>query len=112
MARKLLTIGFDADDTLWHNERFFALTQERVAALLADYAERDHLDARLLEAERSLAELDAIYNAQNRNAEALLNIPGCYSESHKRAMSVRITAMPSWPLKVAASRFQCLDSFH
>ena len=52
MARKLLTIGFDADDTLWHNERFFALTQERVAALLADYAERDHLDARLLEAER------------------------------------------------------------
>ena len=41
---------------------------------------------RLLEAERSLAELDAIYSAQNRNAEALLNIPGCYSESHKRAV--------------------------
>ena len=41
---------------------------------------------RLLEAERSLAELDAIYSAQNRNAEALLNIPGCFSESHKRAV--------------------------
>ena len=39
---------------------------------------------RLLEAERSLAELDAIYSAQNRNAEAQLNIPGTYSESHKQ----------------------------
>ncbi len=52
MARNLMTIGFDADDTLWHNERFFRLTQERFAALLADHAERDHLDARLLAAER------------------------------------------------------------
>ncbi len=46
------TVGFDADDTLWHNERFFALTQERFAALLADYAAPDHLAGRLLEAER------------------------------------------------------------
>jgi len=46
------TVGFDADDTLWHNERFFALTQERFAAILADYAARDHLDERLLAAER------------------------------------------------------------
>ncbi len=52
MARNLLTIGFDADDTLWHNERFFVLTQERFADLLADYAGRDHLDARLMQAER------------------------------------------------------------
>jgi putative hydrolase of the HAD superfamily len=52
MARNLQTIGFDADDTLWHNERFFHLTQERFADLLADHAERDHLDARLLEAEK------------------------------------------------------------
>lgn len=52
MARNLLTIGFDADDTLWHNERFFQLTQERFAGLLAEYAETDHLMARLLDAER------------------------------------------------------------
>ncbi|MFZ7091596.1 HAD family hydrolase [Primorskyibacter sp. 2E233] len=52
MAQKLQTIGFDADDTLWHNERFFHLTQQRFAELLADHAERAHLDARLLEAER------------------------------------------------------------
>ena len=51
-TRGLTTIGFDADDTLWHNERFFRLTQERFAALLADYAERDHLSERLLDAER------------------------------------------------------------
>lgn len=52
MNRKLQTIGFDADDTLWHNERFFHLTQQRFAELLADHAERADLDARLLEAER------------------------------------------------------------
>ncbi|SDL36716.1 HAD family hydrolase [Aliiruegeria lutimaris] len=49
---KLTTIAFDADDTLWHNERFFVLTQDRFAELLADYAPRDHLDVRLLEAEK------------------------------------------------------------
>ncbi|NDR57114.1 HAD family hydrolase [Aliiruegeria sabulilitoris] len=49
---KLTTIAFDADDTLWHNERFFVLTQDRFAELLADYAPRDHLDERLLEAEK------------------------------------------------------------
>lgn len=49
---KLTAIGFDADDTLWHNERFFRLTQDRFAMLLADYADRDHLHERLLAAER------------------------------------------------------------
>lgn len=52
MPGKLATIGFDADDTLWHNERFFQLTQERFAALLADYAAPGHLGERLLAAER------------------------------------------------------------
>lgn len=45
-------ICFDADDTLWHNERVFRMTQERFAALLADFAEADHLMERLLAAER------------------------------------------------------------
>ena len=48
----LTTICFDADDTLWHNERFFHLTQERFADLLRDHADPDHLAERLLEAER------------------------------------------------------------
>ncbi|MEX0307890.1 MAG: HAD family hydrolase [Ruegeria sp.] len=52
MQDKLTTIGFDADDTLWHNERFFKLTQEYFADLLADHAERDQLMDRLLEAEK------------------------------------------------------------
>ena len=34
---KITTIGFDADDTLWHNERFYVLTQDRFADLLADH---------------------------------------------------------------------------
>lgn len=48
----LKTIGFDADDTLWQNETFFRLTQDRFTALLSDYADRDHLQDRLLEAEK------------------------------------------------------------
>jgi putative hydrolase of the HAD superfamily len=48
----LTTIGFDADDTLWQNEAFFRLTQDRFAALLADHAEPAQLHDRLLAAER------------------------------------------------------------
>lgn len=50
--QQLTTIGFDADDTLWHNERFFKLTQVRFAELLADYCDPVHLNARLLAAEK------------------------------------------------------------
>lgn len=46
---RLTTIGFDADDTLWQNERFFRLTEERFAALLADHADPRHLSERLLQ---------------------------------------------------------------
>jgi putative hydrolase of the HAD superfamily len=46
------TFGFDADDTLWHNERFFRLTQDHFASLLADHAERPALMRRLVAAER------------------------------------------------------------
>lgn len=48
----LTTIGFDADDTLWQNETFFRLTQERFTRLLADHADPDHLAERLEAAER------------------------------------------------------------
>ena len=52
MPQNLTMIGFDADDTLWHNERFFQITQERFAGLLEDFADPGHLSDRLLEAER------------------------------------------------------------
>jgi putative hydrolase of the HAD superfamily len=45
-------IGLDADDTLWHNETFFRLTQARFADLLAPFAERDVVEARLSAVER------------------------------------------------------------
>jgi len=49
---QLTAIGFDADDTLWQNEQFYRLTENRFTALLADFAEPDHLSERLLEAEK------------------------------------------------------------
>jgi len=52
VATSRLTIGFDADDTLWHNERFFRLTEARFCELLADHADPDHLSERLIAAER------------------------------------------------------------
>ena len=48
----LTTIGFDADDTLWQNETFFRLTQDRFTNLLADYADADALHDQLIAAER------------------------------------------------------------
>jgi putative hydrolase of the HAD superfamily len=48
----LTTIGFDADDTLWQNEHFYKLTTERFAALLAEYASPERIDATLLESEK------------------------------------------------------------
>jgi len=50
--RTITTIGFDADDTLWHNERYFRMTEARLAALLADHAPADEVFRRLTEAER------------------------------------------------------------
>lgn len=50
--RGLSTIAFDADDTLWHSERVFKLTEERFTALLADYVASEGLSVRLLETER------------------------------------------------------------
>lgn len=51
-GQTLTTIGFDADDTLWHNERFFRGTQALFADLLRDHADPETLDARLLAAEK------------------------------------------------------------
>ncbi|WP_114769488.1 HAD family hydrolase [Microvirga subterranea] len=48
----LTTIGFDADDTLWQNETFYRLTEQRFAALLANHGEPDIISGRLLEAEK------------------------------------------------------------
>ena len=48
----LTTICFDADDTLWHNERYFRDVQAHFTGLLKDFADPQDLAARLLDAER------------------------------------------------------------
>jgi putative hydrolase of the HAD superfamily len=45
-------IAFDGDDTLWHSEALFAVTQQRFAELLAPYVDAAELEDRLLAAER------------------------------------------------------------
>jgi len=45
------TIGFDADDTLWHNEVIFEQTHERYRALLANYHDAATVDATLFATE-------------------------------------------------------------
>ena len=51
MSAEISTIGFDADKTLWHNETFFKLSQQRFAELLADFSDPINLGDRLYEAE-------------------------------------------------------------
>jgi putative hydrolase of the HAD superfamily len=48
----ITTVGLDADDTLWHSETIFRLTQDRFFDLLADVADRPALEARLNEVEK------------------------------------------------------------
>jgi putative hydrolase of the HAD superfamily len=48
----ILAIGLDADDTLWHNETHFRLSQARFEDLLRDHCAAEHLRGRLLETER------------------------------------------------------------
>jgi putative hydrolase of the HAD superfamily len=47
----ITTVALDADDTLWHNESIFHLTQDQYVDLLKDYGEPNHMKARLLEVE-------------------------------------------------------------
>lgn len=45
------TIAFDADDTLWHNERLYAEAQQRFRELLAHYHSAEWIDERLYQTE-------------------------------------------------------------
>jgi putative hydrolase of the HAD superfamily len=57
MARHELVIGFDADDTLWHNESIFEKTHERYRALLARYHDAATVDRTLFTTEMRNLEL-------------------------------------------------------
>jgi putative hydrolase of the HAD superfamily len=46
----ITTLAFDADDTLWQNEQFFRLTEQRFADLLRDYTDAPDLNDRLIAA--------------------------------------------------------------
>ncbi len=48
----ITTVGLDADDTLWHNETIFRLTQARFLELVRDHADEPTTQARLAEVER------------------------------------------------------------
>lgn len=52
MSSSLTTIGFDADDTLWHNERIYRLTEARFIEMLGEHAPAEDVSRRLLEAEK------------------------------------------------------------
>ena len=45
-------MGLDGDDTLWHNERLFSMTEERFRSLVAPFAGTADLSSSLLETER------------------------------------------------------------
>jgi putative hydrolase of the HAD superfamily len=52
----ITTIAFDADDTLWHNENLYSLTQDRFKRLLAPFQDVATIDQRLYATEmRNLA---------------------------------------------------------
>ncbi len=52
MGKFPLVIGFDADDTLWHNEDIFERTHERYRRCLANYHDAATVDRTLIATER------------------------------------------------------------
>jgi len=46
-------IALDADDTLWHNETLFSITQEKFRNLLSPYHEADWINHKLYETEKA-----------------------------------------------------------
>lgn len=50
-------VAFDGDDTLWHNETIFSMTQERFEALLEPHVEGTLLHERMLDTERRNVEI-------------------------------------------------------
>jgi putative hydrolase of the HAD superfamily len=44
-------IAFDADDTLWHNESLFTMTQDKYKSLLAGYHTPEWIESRLFDTE-------------------------------------------------------------
>src|SRR3954465_13871329 len=57
MSKRELVIGFDADDTLWHNENIFEKTHERYRSLLARYHDAATVDRTLFATEMRNLEL-------------------------------------------------------
>jgi putative hydrolase of the HAD superfamily len=55
-TKRFELIAFDADDTLWHNESLYNMTQDRFKELLAPYLDGEIVDQELYETEmRNLA---------------------------------------------------------
>ncbi|MGH1493901.1 MAG: HAD family hydrolase [Acidimicrobiales bacterium] len=53
----ITTIGLDADDTLWHSESHFAVTEERFSELVSPWMSGEEAAKKLLDRERSNLEL-------------------------------------------------------
>ena len=98
-AASLSTIGFDADDTLWQNEQFFRLTEERFAALLADYGEPADYPARLLEAESRNLQLYGFgikgFTLSMIETAIELTEGGCRPRSSARSLPLAARCWPS-----------------
>ena len=57
MSRPIKTIGFDADDTLWHNENLFEDHHEKYCELLSEYHDSSTIEKVLHETEMKNLEL-------------------------------------------------------
>ena len=49
---RIRTIGFDADDTLWHSENHFQSAHAEYVNVMSDHLDADTIEAKLLETER------------------------------------------------------------
>ena len=101
----LTTIGFDADDTLWQNEQFFRLTEERLISLLEAHADPTRVRRSLLKVSNvgprialgvlSGMSVDGFYQCvRDKDLVSLTKIPGVGRKTGERLLLEMADRLP------------------
>ena len=92
-------IALDADDTLWHNESMFSLTQAKFLELLSGYHTPEIIERRLYETERQaqgLSQQDRLALRQSQSLPVL-------DQLHQRLSAWKLQLLPKHPMAEASA---------
>lgn len=98
-------VAFDGDDTLWHSESHFVVTQQRVAELLAPYTDAATLERELEATERRNL---GVYGYGVKGFTLSL-VETAIAVSDGRVTTAEITTLLGWGREMLAHPVELLD---